>query len=173
MTSILRLEQALTARIAAALTPPGKAHPAVEVRAWPDRASEFRSAHALGTALVLYRGTQFTHQATASQPVMFQEQFDIALLARTLREPSAGVLGVYELVDTCRRALMGWTPETAAGPVQMLGVEFVEYAEGAWQFALRVSVPMIDVADRPRPPGPWAVADEDVAPALRAPNFQQ
>ena len=230
--NILQLEQAITARLAAAFTLPGQAHPRIEVRAWPDDPRDYRSAHPKGAALVVYRGTEFDHGATAGQRIAYLERFEVSLFARTLREanvvtkrPSAGnppaaeppqggrvplgggeganskatlcppkpeplrgdvevsdslaagkaganVGGIYELVDACRAALAGWTVPGAAGQVQFVGVDFSDYVEGTWQYTLRIAVPMVTVIDRPRPAGPWAVADEDAAPALKNPDFQ-
>ncbi|MBQ7627076.1 MAG: DUF1834 family protein [Rhodocyclaceae bacterium] len=179
MTPIAATEQAIVARLSEALTAPGARHPVVEVCAWPDAPLDFRAIHPVGTVLVLYRGTQFAHNATAGQRITWQEQFEIALLARTLRSHDGAAVasgidtGVYGLVDSVRRALTGWVPPMACGQVQLAGIEFAEYAEGVWQYALRCAVPMTTVADRPRPAGPWAVDDEDAAPPLVRRNFQQ
>ena len=179
MTPIAVIEQAIVSRLAEALTAPGARHPVVEVRAWPDAPLDFRAIHPVGTVLVLYRGAQFTHHATAGQRITWQEQFEVALLARTLRAHTSGSAsehidtGVYGLVDSVRRTLTGWTPSQACGQVQLQAIEFAEYAEGVWQYALRCAIPMTTVADRPRPAGPWAVDDEDAAPPLVRRNFQQ
>lgn len=173
MSTVGELESAIVARLSAALTLPGQAHPKVDVRAWPERPRDYRMAHPHGAALVIYRGSKFTHRATAGQLVPYEDEFELGLVSRTLREANApgtveaalGV-GIYDLLQTCRETLMGWVPQFASGQVRVISIEFDDYVEGTWGYSLRFAIPMTTVANRPRPPGPWPVTNEDNAPLL-------
>ena len=79
-------ENAVIARIAAALTLVGQSHPKVEVRAWPDRPRDYRMTHPKGAALVIYRGSKYAHHATAGQLVSYEDEFELGLISRTVRE---------------------------------------------------------------------------------------
>ena len=163
MSSVIgTLEAAIVARLATALTVQGQAFPKVDVRAWPERARDFKMTHPSGCAMVIYKGSKFAQDgSTAGQLVSFDAEFEIGLISRTLREPNlpsaapdAGV-GIYELLQTCRGALFGWQPTDAAGPARLRSEDFDDYAEGTWGYSLRLSIPMVTVAERMCPPGPW------------------
>lgn len=179
MSTVGELESVIVARLSAVLTLPGQAHPKVDVRAWPERPRDYRMAHPYGAALVIYRGSKFAHRATAGQLVSYENEFELGLVSRTLREAStpgsaeaALGVGIYDLLETCRESLMGWVPALASGQVRIISVEFDDYVEGTWGYSLRFAIPMTTVANRPRPPGPWGVTDEDAAPALSEPAVQ-
>jgi hypothetical protein len=164
MSSIGLLEAAIVARIGAALTLPGQTHPKVEVRAWPERAREYKMSHPHGCAMVIYKGSKFAqNQSTAGQLVGFEAEFELGLISRTLREPNAPEAdaalgtGIYDLLESCRIALLGWQPDQAAGAVRLRSEDFDDYVEGTWGYSLRFLVPMMTVAERHCPPGPWAV----------------
>ncbi len=180
MSMVGDLENTIVARLAAALTLAGQAHPKVEVRAWPDRPRDYRMTHPNGAALVIFRGSKFAHHATAGQLVTYEDEFELGLVSRTLREANtpgatdaALGVGIYDLLETCRNTLLGWTPPTASGQVRIISVEFDDYVEGTWGYSLRFGVPMTTVANRPRPSGPWSVTNEDAAPALLPPVVQE
>lgn len=175
MSKLGDLETNIVARLSAALTLPDQAHPKVEVRAWPDKPSNYRMTHPHGAVLVIYRGGPFTHGATAGQLVTYEDIFELGLISRTLREPNApgdalGV-GIYDLLETCRAALLGWTPPEASGAVRMIGVDFDGYVEGTWGYSQRLAVPQTTVANRHGPIGPWN--DESSTPALASRVFEQ
>jgi hypothetical protein len=139
-------------------------------------------SHPHGCALVIYKGSKFSQdQSTAGQLVAFEAEFELGLISRTLREPNvpqadapAGV-GIYDLLETCQRTLLGWQPELATGAVRLRVAEFDDYAEGTWGYSLRFTVPMMTVAERPCPPGPWATDGPngccDTAPPLNQLNY--
>ena len=177
MSRIGELEAAVVARIAAALTVPGQAHPKVEVRAWPENARHYKMTHPLGCAMVIYKGAKFNQdQAMAGQRVDMEAEFELGLISRTLREPNAPApegavgAGIYDLLETCRDALLGWQPEHAAGQVRLHGEQFDDYTEGTWGYSVRLTVPLVLIAQRQCPPGPWADAGLnaccDTAPPL-------
>lgn len=174
MSAVGDLESAIVARLAAALTLPGQEHPKVEVRAWPDKPSSYRMNHPHGAALVIFRGSQFTHGDTGGQLVSYDDVFELGLISRTLREPNApgdtlGV-GIYDLLEICRNALLGWTPAGASSAVRLVSVDFDAYSEGTWGYSLRVAVPQTTVADRHGAIGPWT--DESVTPPLTSRQFE-
>lgn len=180
MSAVALTENAIIARITAALTLNGQLHPKVEVRAWPDRPRDYRMTHPKGAALVIYRGSKFGHHATAGQLVSYEDEFELGLVSRTLREANtpdatdaAEGVGIYDLLETCRNTLLGWAPQQASGQVRIISVDFDDYVEGTWGYSLRFAVPMTTVANRPRPPGPWAVADDDNAPAASLLGVQE
>ncbi len=176
MSVIGTLETAIVSRITAALTLPGQAHPKVEVRAWPERARDYKMTHPHGCAMVIYKGSKFSQdQSTAGHLVAFEAEFELGLISRTLREPNtpetgaatpgqaqpgpgqaARGTGIYDLLETCRGALLGWQPDQAAGSVRLRAEDFDDYTEGTWGYSLRFVVPMLTVAERHCPPGPWA-----------------
>lgn len=166
MSAIGQLEAAIVARIGAALTLPGQAHPKVDVRAWPERAREYKMTHPHGCAMVIYKGSKFAQdQSTAGLLVTYEAEFELGLISRTLREanlPSVADVGgtastgIYDLLESCRIALLGWQPALAAGAVRLRSEDFDDYVEGTWGYSLRFLVPMMTVAERPCPPGPWA-----------------
>lgn len=180
MSAVAATEAAIVARITAAMTLAGQAHPKVEVRAWPDSPRDYRMTHPNGAALVIYRGSKFNHHATANQLVSYEDEFELGLVSRTLREPNtpdaadiARGIGIYDLLETCRNTLLGWTPQQASGSVRIVSVDFDDYAEGTWGYSLRFAIPMTTVANRPRPPGPWSVANEDDAPVMSEQGVQE
>ena len=148
MSTVGELENAIVARLSVALTLPGQAHPKVDVRAWPSARCDYRMAHPHGAALVIYRGSKFTHRATAGQLVPYEDEFELGLVSRTLREANApgtveaalGV-GIYDLLQTCRETLMGWVPQFASGQVRVISIEFDDYVEGTWGYSLRFAIP--------------------------------
>jgi hypothetical protein len=183
MSAIGLLEAAIVARIGAVLTLPGQTHPKVEVRAWPERAREYKMSHPHGCAMVIYKGSKFSQdQSTAGQLVGFEAEFELGLISRTLREPNvpsgapeadaALGTGIYDLLESCRIALLGWQPDQAAGAVRLRSEDFDDYVEGTWGYSLRFLVPMMTVAERHCPPGPWAV-DGPNSCCLDAPPLSQ
>lgn len=163
MSVIGTLESGIVSRITAALSLPGQAHPKVEVRAWPERARDYKMTHPHGCAMVIYKGSKFSQdQSTAGHLVAFEAEFELGLISRTLREPNtpetgaALGTGIYDLLETCRGALLGWQPDQAAGAVRLRAEDFDDYTEGTWGYSLRFVVPMLTVAERHCPPGPWA-----------------
>lgn len=165
--SVAALESAIVQRLAAALTRPHQQHPCVDVLAWPQRPREFRMTHPHGAALVIYRGSSFAHGATAQQRLAWEDAFELGLIARTLRGPQqpmqatqptqggdapAPGVGMYDLLHTCRHALLGWVPEGACAPVRMVSVDFDDYHEGTWAYSLRFAVPMLAAIPRAGPP---------------------
>jgi len=180
MSTVGLVENTIIDRITAAMTLPGQKHPKIEVRAWPERPRDYRMTHPKGAALVIYRGSKYEHHTTAGQLVKYDDEFELGLLSRTLREantPSqadaAEGVGIYDLLETCRNTLLGWTPPQARDPVQIVSVEFDDYTEGTWGYSLRFAVPMLTVANRPRPPGPSPITDEDAATALLQTHVQE
>lgn len=156
---ILMLEKSIVQRITEALTLPGQQHPKVDVQAWPSKPREYKMTHPYGCALVLYRGSKYSDdKSTGGQYVEYDDSFEIGLLSRTLREPNvpdtanAG-RGIYELIESCRDALMGWQPDQARSIVRIKAIEFDDYSEGTWGYSLRFSVPMLTVAPRDCPSG--------------------
>ncbi len=144
MSAIGLLEAAIVARIGAALTLPGQTHPKVEVRAWPERAREYKMSHPHGCAMVIYKGSKFAQdQSTAGQLVAFEAEFELGLISRTLREPNAPEAdaalgtGIYDLLESCRIALLGWQPDQAAGAVRLRSEDFDDYVEGTWGYPKR------------------------------------
>jgi hypothetical protein len=179
MSQIANMEVALMMRLGDVLTLDGQNLPKVEVRAWPDRPRDYRMTHPRGAALIVYRGSKYEHSATAGQLVKHDDEWEIGIISRTLREPNAGGAeadqgaDVYSLIETCRDALLGWTPPGAVGPARLIEAAFDDYAEGTWGYHLSFAVPMMSVANRPRPPGPWPVANEDDAPDLVEREFKE
>lgn len=190
MSATGELEAAIVARIAAALTLPGQAHPKVDVRAWPERARDYKMTHPHGCAMVIYKGSKFSQdQATGGHLVAREADFELGLISRTLREPTAGTgpaggtgqadagVGAYDLLESCRSALLGWQPAQAAGVVRVLSETFDDYVEGTWGYSVRFVVPMLQVADRACPPGPWADTGPnsccDTAPPISLLKFSQ
>ena len=208
MSAIGQLEAAIVARIGAVLTLPGQTHPKVEVRAWPERAREYKMSHPHGCAMVIYKGSKFAQdQSTAGHLVAFEAEFELGLISRTLREPNApsgsdaasftagppqgetapsggsavhavtsvgatSSTGIYDLLETCRIALLGWQPDQAAGAVRLRSEDFDDYVEGTWGYSLRFLVPMMTVAERHCPPGPWAVDGPNSCCTLAPPLSQ-
>lgn len=161
MSAIGQLEADIVARIGAALTLPGQSHPVVDVRAWPERAREHKMTHPRGCAFVIYKGSKFAPDASGpAQLVAYAAEFELGLISRTLREPNlpdvgaglheagAGILGagIYDLLETCRTALLGWRPAQAAGAVRLRSEDFDDYSEGTWGYSVRFGVPMLTVA---------------------------
>jgi hypothetical protein len=181
MSAVAATEAEIVQRIAQALTLPEQSLPKVEVRAWPDRPRDYRMTHPKGAALVIYRGSKFNHHATAGQLVSYEDEFELGLVSRSLRDAAskqdstdaAEGVGIYDLLETCRNTLLGWTPQQASGQVRIVSVDFDDYVEGTWGYSLRFAIPMTTVANRPRPPGPWAVADDDNAPAMSQHGVQE
>ena len=174
------MEAAIVARLIAALTLPDQAHPKVEVRAWPEKARDYKMTHPNGCAMVIYKGSNFhDNLSTSGQLINFEADFELGLISRTLREPNmpepgaALGVGIYDLLETCRRALFGWRPEQAAGPVRITAESFDDYSEGTWGYSLNFNVPMMTVAERPCPPGPWADAGSINACCDTAPPITQ
>ena len=187
MSAIGQLEAAIVARIGAALKLPGQTHPKVEVRAWPERAREYKMSHPHGCAMVIYKGSKFSQdQSTSGHLVAFEAEFELGLISRTLREPNlpSGApetdvalsasfgTGIYDLLESCRIALLGWQPDQAAGAVRLRSEDFDDYVEGTWGYSLRFLVPMMTVAERHCPPGPWA-ADGPNSCCLDGPPLSQ
>jgi hypothetical protein len=157
VSTVAATESEIVARLAQALTLPDQSLPKVEVRAWPDRPREYRMTHPKGAVLVIFRGGVYTHQATAGQLVRYEDEFELGLISRTLRDAAsaqdssdaASGVGVYDLLETCRNTLLGWTPQSANGPARIVRVDFDDYAEGVWTYSLRFSIPMVVIAPRP------------------------
>jgi hypothetical protein len=162
MSAVADLENAIIARLAAALTLPLQTYPKVEVRAWPDKPASYRMTHPNGATLIIYRGSNYTHSSTAGQFVRYDDIFELGLISRNLREantPDSGNatqgVGIYELLQTCRDALLGGTPNGASGAVRMIAIDFESYSESLWSYSLRFSIPQAIVANRSGPIGPW------------------
>ncbi|MGP8438779.1 Gp37 family protein [Paraburkholderia fungorum] len=144
MSVIASIEALVVARLTAALTITGQAHPCVDVEPWPDDPVAYKMIHPLGAVLVMYHGAKFDETATARQLIGFDARFEIGLLSKTLRAPVVGVdasepdTGVYTLLDACRAAFVGWQPDGAANTARLVA-EFSEgYREGCGPTACRL-----------------------------------
>lgn len=183
MSVIGTLEAAIVARLAAVLTLPAQVHPKVDVRAWPERPRDFKMTHPAGCAMVIYKRSVFDDSgSTNGMLVEFDAEFEVGLISRTLREASSDAIaatgvGIYDLLESCRTALMGWQPEQAAGAVRLRSEEFDDYKEGTWGYSLRFCVPMRTVAERDCVTGPWATDGPNscctTAPPVTSLTFHQ
>ncbi|MGP8432032.1 Gp37 family protein [Paraburkholderia fungorum] len=166
MSVIASIEALVVARLTAALTITGQAHPCVDVEPWPDDPVAYKMIHPLGAVLVMYHGAKFDETATARQLIGFDARFEIGLLSKTLRAPVVGVdasepdTGVYTLLDACRAAFVGWQPDGAANTARLVAESYEGYREGVWSYSLSIAIPMLTVVDREPPPGLYDVPDE-------------
>lgn len=155
--TIKELEDTIVQRISEVLTLPGQQHPKIEVRSWPGKPREYKMTHPHGCALVIYQGSKYADdKSTGGQYVEYDDLFEIGLISRTLREPNVPDVansgrGIYELMESCRDALMGWQPEQARSVVRIKSIAFDDYAEGTWSYCMRVAVPMLTVSGRSCP----------------------
>lgn len=162
---IEQVEAALVARLTEAFTTPGKPHPIVDVLAWPSDPRTFKMQHPVGACLVIYRGrADDDHSATAGQRVEQEASYEIGILARTLREhqPPQGAelgTGAYDMLDTCRKALMGWRVPVASGVTKVQKDAFDDYVEGVWGYTIRLTVPLLTVIDIAELDEPWMAGD--------------
>jgi Gp37 protein/Domain of unknown function (DUF1834) len=162
---IQQVEAALVARLAEAFTTPGKPHPMVDVLAWPSDPRTFKMQHPVGACLVIYRGrADDDSSAMAGQRVEQEASYEIGILARTLREhqPPQGAelgTGAYDLLDTCRKALMGWRVPVASGVTKVKKDAFDDYIEGVWGYTIQLTVPLMTVIDIAEADEPWMVGD--------------
>lgn len=164
MASLIeQVETALVARLAEAFTIPGKPHPIVDVLAWPSDPRTFKMQHPVGACMVIYRGlTDDDRSAMAGQRVEQEASYEIGILARTLREhqPPQGAsqgagTGAYDLLNTCRKALMGWRVPVASGVTKVQKDAFDDYVEGVWGYTIRLTVPLMCVVDVAEMDEPW------------------
>ncbi|MDO8771929.1 MAG: Gp37 family protein [Burkholderiaceae bacterium] len=167
-TLIEQIETALVERLKAAFTTPGKPHPLVDVLAWPGDPRTYKMSHPIGACLVICRGTTDDgRSSTAGQRVEQMASYEIGVLARTLREhqPPQGAelgTGAYDLIDTCRRALMGWRVPEASGVTKVLRDDFDDYVEGVWGYSIKLAVPTLRVIDIPEVAAPWMAGESTV-----------
>ncbi len=151
------VEDAIVQRIANVMTLPGQQHPKIEVRSWPSKPREYKMTHPYGCALVIYQGSKYSDdKATGGQYIEYDDLYEIGLISRTLREPNVPDItnagrGIYELLESCRDALMGWQPDQARTVVRIKSIIFDDYAEGTWSYSLKVAVPMMTVTPRACP----------------------
>lgn len=176
MTKIADIEALVVARLRGALTLAGQAHPVVDVEPWPDDPVAYRMMHPCGAVLVMYQGAKYDEEATARQIVKSESLLELALLSKTLRapvvqiEPGEPDTGVYTLLDTCRRALLGWQPDGATNITRLIKEAYEGYREGVWSYSLSMALPMITIVDRAPVPG---VFDFPGEPLINAINFQE
>lgn len=162
---IQQVEAALVARLTEAFTTPGKPHPIVDVLAWPSDPRTFKMQHPVGACMVIYRGlTDDNHSAMAGQRVEQEASYEIGILARTLREhqPPQGAqlgTGAYDLLDTCRKALMGWRVPVSSGVTKVKKDAFDDYIEGVWGYTIQLTVPLMTVLDIAESDEPWMAGD--------------
>jgi Gp37 protein len=124
----------------------------------------------VGACMVIYRGlTDDDHSAMAGQRVEQEASYEIGILARTLREhqPPQGAgtgtgTGAYDLLDTCRKALMGWRVPVASGVTRVQKDAFDDYIEGVWGYTIRLTVPLLTVIDIAEPDEPWMVGESAI-----------
>jgi hypothetical protein len=50
---------------------------------------------------------------------------------------------------------MGWQPDQASSIVRLVRDEFDDYAEGTWGYSLKIAIPMLTIAPRECPSGPF------------------
>lgn len=147
MTMIGSIEAEIVSKLVAALTRAGDPSPQVDVQAWPQRPKDYRMTHPIGAALVIYHGANYRDVETAiGTHALLEASFEIGLMARSLRNLNNGVeLGMYELIELSRNALMGWQPTAAAGAIAIKHDGFDDYHESVWQYHIKVSVPVVVV----------------------------
>lgn len=147
MSLIGNIEADIVIRLTAALTLAGNASPQVDVQAWPQRPKDYRMSHPIGAALVIYHGADYQDRETAvGMHAMLNIKFELNLMARNLRESTQingmNDLGMYEFLELCRNALMGWQPALAAGAIAIKSDGFEDYHEGVWQYAIKFAMPV-------------------------------
>lgn len=163
-----RIEVAIVDRLKAAFTELGKPHPTIDVIAWPGRPDTYKLSHPIGACMVIYNGTKYDDShAMAGQAVYGDAEFEIGILARTLREhqPPQGSAsdalgtGAYDFLAVCRQALAGWRVPEAAGHVRVQKDSFTAYKEGEWGYSLFITMPTMTVIDIAEPDEPWMAGD--------------
>ena len=169
----LMLEAEILTRITAALTNAGQQYPKVDVQSWPDNPANFSASHPLGTVLLIYKGTKYA-QNTSSNDVA---EYEISVLARTLREPNTvaeGVLGVgmYDLLNVIIGAIHGWHPDYAAGQLLVATEGFQSYTEGVWTYSIRATAPLFPRVGIEPVIGPWTDVHCQNAPPLTHVEFE-
>lgn len=155
------IENEIVSRLTGVLTLPNQEYPKVDVQAWPASPKDFKMIHPFGCVLVVYKDSKFKAGSTGGHFVDTDAEFEVSVIARTLREPNAPELpepigvGMYDLLESCKTALLGWQPVDASAAMQIHGERFSDYTEGGWTYTQLWRVPMVTVADRRCPTGPW------------------
>lgn len=163
-----RIEVAIVQRLKEAFTVAGKPHPIIDVIAWPARPEAYKLSHPIGACMVIYNGTKYDDsESTAGQYVVGVAEYEIGILARTLREhqpPQEGATdalgtGAYDFLAICRQALSGWRVPDAAGHIRIQKDEFTGYKEGEWGYSLYINMPTVTVVDTVESDEPWMAGD--------------
>lgn len=141
--TILAIETAIVARLAAALT-------GLRVEAFPDSPDTYRLQHPRGAVLVGYGRSDYG-RPLATGPIVQDRrlEFDITVLARHLRDHG----GAYGVLDAVRIALTGFRPAGATG-LQPVRDRFLAVRDGVWRYAitLATTMPALETADEEQGP---------------------
>ena len=159
VNALADMEAAIVRRLAAALTPAGKAHPVVDVQSWPDDPKSYRLSHPVGAALVIYQGFAATPPDGGMQVVT--HTFGVRVMARTLRDPNTATAearagsGTYQLLQVCNLALNGYVPQAGCDAMQVRRAAFEDYVEGVWHYELTATTQAAQLVPPECVPGPW------------------
>ena len=180
------LETEIVRRITGALTSPGQMQPKVDVRLWSGQAGDDQMTHPYGCVTLIHKGSKFPQKPkNLGGMVSYSIEFELSLRSHALGESGlanpivesdiAAGTSIYELLDDCKQALLGWRPEQAVGAIRICAEKLVPRRKDTWRYDMRFGVPMLHVATQQCPLGPWSTTSPNrcsiSAPSLTQLNF--
>lgn len=128
------IEQDIVTRLKAIVAPNNE----VEIQAFPDNPNEYNLIHPGGALLVRFNGIAYQTPDPNNQKFLTQDglfQWIIVEMQRNLSLKGANQ-GVYELIESVRAALTGYTISTLSDASVMYptGVQFVSEDQGKWVY---------------------------------------
>lgn len=111
----------------------------------PERKANYKPPVPNIQLIVQYAGSKFG-QSRTTDPVAQEEigQFNVILQSRKLRDNDTGV---YDVLDKIKKTLLGFQP-TGCQRLQLVpdkGIEFIEFEDDLWQFAITFSTTWLTV----------------------------
>lgn len=137
------------AQTVAALIPVAGTKPRLAVELYPDSPETYRLTHPVGALLVrqvgdVYEPPQASGMRSGGltgQRARPQERVLVLRVTLMFRQLN-GRDGITAVLDELKDALWGFMPEGSRGPLHFVGSEHIGVADGIWEHALDVAVPM-------------------------------
>ncbi len=132
--TLLDIEKALVAAVKEEL-------PGYEVRAYPDKPSEYVLTHPKGAILIRYSGSKYeTTQDIGAMVQARRTDWEITVVARHLTDHG----GLYALLEVVRICLTGYRAP-GCRKAYPLTDGFANEVNGIWQYVLLLAVPTVAV----------------------------
>jgi Gp37 protein len=134
----------------------------IEVTHFPDRPEAYELRHRIGVAMVIYNGARYGQIFDVGHVAQERDmEFAVGLRIRDLGwafggQPSGTSPGAYQILETVRRALLGFQVNTGCTPMRAIREDFIDRDRqgGVWVYEIIFATRTVVLENFQPPPFP-------------------